>query len=173
MRGAHPVELMKRVESRLRAVLNLPDDACFISEDARNVYPPTMPDRAYIITSEGSTFNSDSDQSKILLIESAYIDVTCFNRLSMIDENSRALSLTSVYETNLYEMERRVISALVGWRLDIPERPPLEVASTMKVTRCGKPEFLSTADGAIGAAFMPVTFSVDVAIDICNSEYDV
>lgn len=173
MNGAHPAEILKRVESRLRTVLNIPDDACFISEDARNVYPPTMPDRAYIITSEGSSFNSGDDQFHELLIENQYIDVTCFNRLASIDENSRALSLTSMYEVNLFEMKRRALLALVGWRLDVPNKPDLEIASIMKATRCGKPEFLSTSDGAVAAAFLPITFTIGISIDLCNDEYNV
>lgn len=173
MRGAHPAEILKRVETRLRLALNLADGCCFVSEDARNVFPPTMPDRAYIITFEGSSFNSNADQTSAYIIESTYIAVTCFNRLSSIDESSRALSLTSVYETNLFEMKRRALAALIGWRLDLPGRDDLEIASTFRATRCGKPEFLSTSDGGIHAAFLPITFSIDISLDLCDMSYNV
>lgn len=171
--GARPDEILRRIEARLRSFLNLADQRCFVSEDPRNVFPPSMPDSAYIITAEGSSFNSDGDQTRDLIIETGYYNVTCFNRLSAIDESSRAASLTSVYETNLFEMKRRALLALVGWRFDTENLPPLEIASTMKATRCGRPEFLSTEDGGVHAAFLPITFSVSHSIDLCNSDYNV
>lgn len=171
MRGANPAEILKRFETRLRLSLRLPDDMVFVAEEARNVFPESMPDRAYIITSEGSTFNSDKDQFWQYLTETQYIDVTCFNRLAAIDESDRAHSLTSPYERNLFEMKRRVLRALVGWRLNLPDEQPLEIASLVKATRCGRPEFLSTPDGGIHAAFLPITFSVAYSIDVCNEDY--
>lgn len=173
MRSAHPVELLTRVKRRLETVLKIPDDYCFIAEDARDLFPPTMPDRAFIITFEGSSFNSDGDQTSALMIETCYFDVTCYNRLAALDENSRAVSLVSNYEVNLFEMKRRALVALVGWRFDVPEMENLEIASTTKATRCGKAEFLSTADGAVHAAFLPLTFSVALSLDLCSEEYNV
>lgn len=173
MRGANPAEILKRFETRLRLRLNVPDEMCFVADEARNVFPESMPDRAYIITSEGSRFNSDADQWRDYLIETQYIDVTCFNRLSAIDDSSRAYSLTSPYETNLFEMKRRVLAALVGWRLDVPDAAPLAIASTVKAHRCGKPEFLSTPDGGIFSAFLPITFNVAYSVDYCNEDYAV
>ena len=174
MRGLNPAEILRRFQTRLRTRLNVPDAACFVAEEARNVFPESMPDKAYIITSEGSSFNADVDQWREYLVETQYIDVTCFNRLSSIDESDRAHSLTSPYETNLFEMKRRVLAALVGWRLELPEDAVLPmIASTVKATRCGRPEFLSTPDGGIHAAFLPITFHVSYAVDYCNEDFNV
>ena len=173
-RGLNPAEILKRFETRLRLSLRCPDEMCFVAEEARNVFPASMPDRSYIITSEGSSFNADVDQWREYLVETQYIDVTCFNRLSSIDESDRAYSLTSPYETNLFEMKRRVLRALVGWRLNLPNDDVMpEISSTVKVNRCGRPEFLSTPDGGIHAAFLPITFHVSYAVDYCNEDFSV
>ncbi len=173
VRGAHPAEILVRFRDRLRLVLNVSDDRCFIAEDAKNIHPETMPDTAYIITSEGASYNADQNQFGGFLVKTQYIDVTCFNRLAAIDESSRAHSLVSPYEQNLFEMERRVLRALVGWRLDLPDRDPIEIASLVMANRSGRPEFLSTEDGSQHAAFLSLTFSVSFSVDICNEAYDV
>lgn len=172
MIGAHPAEVLRRFVVRLRTKLNVTEQACFIVDDPYSTPANAMPDKAYIVSNEGSSFNQENDQYYDLLIETAYIDVTCFNRLSAIDETLRANSLLSKHELNLFEMKRRVLSALVGWRLDLENEEDVAIASYVKVTRSGKASYLETDSGSHGA-FLPLTFSVSYSVDVCNKDYNV
>ncbi len=172
MTGAHPAEVLRRFIVRLRTKLNLSEQACFVVDDPYSTPANAMPDKAYIISSEGSSFNQENDQYYNLLIETTYVNVTCFNRLSAIDETLRADSLLSKQELNLFEMKRRVLLALVGWRLDLDDEEDIEITSYVKATRSGKASYLETDSGSHGA-FLPLTFSVSHSIDLCNKDYNV
>lgn len=172
LNGAHHAELLRRFVLRLRGALNLPSDSCFPVDEPRSVPAPSLPDKAYMVSFEGASFNSDGDQCRELLISNAYIDVTCFNRLRASDESSRRNSFISTFDTNLFEMQRRVMLALVGWRFELDGADDLQIASTVKATRSAKPMILEADSGVFGA-FLTTTFSVAVAIDLCNQDYNV
>lgn len=170
--GTHTAEVLRRFVERLKRRLNLLPDACFVAENPFNVSSIALPDKAYIVSFEGSNFN-DGEQSLIYLTETAYINVTCFNRLAAIDETRRADSLITKRDVNLFEMKRRALLALVGWRLELEgEEQDVDLASYVKVSRCGKPQYMQTDSGSHGA-FLPLTFSVSYAIDVCNGDYNV
>lgn len=170
--GAHCAELLRRFVLRLRSALNVPSDLCFPCDEPHSAPPASLPDKAYMVSFEGASFNAEGDQTRDLLISTAYVDVTCFNRLRASDESSRRNSFISVYDTNLFEMQRRVLLALVGWRLELGGSPELQIASTVKATRSAKPMILEADSGVFGA-FLSTTFSVAVAIDLCNQDYNV
>lgn len=170
--AAHPAEILQRFLIRLQTKLDVSDVACFVVDDPFSTPANAMPDKAYIVSFEGTSFNANDDQTFEYLVETAYINVTCFNRLSAIDETLRAGSFLSKNDVNLFEMKRRVLMALVGWRLDIDGMDDLEIASIVKASRCGKPLYMETDSGSHGA-FLPITFSVSYAIDVCNMEYNV
>lgn len=170
--GTHTAEILRRFVERLKSRLKLLPDACFVAENPFNVSSIALPDKAYIVSFEGSSFN-DGEQSLIFITETAYINVTCFNRLSAIDETRRADSLITKRDVNLFEMKRRALLALVGWRLELEgEEQDIDIASYVKVSRCGKPQYMQTDSGAFGV-FLPLTFSVAYALDLCNMDYNV
>lgn len=170
--GTHTAEVLRRFVARLKGKLKLNPAACFVAENPFNVSSIALPDRAYIVSFEGSSFN-DGEQSLIYLTETAYVNVTCFNRLAAIDETRRADSLITKRDVNLFEMKRRALLALVGWRLELEgEEQDIDLASYVKVSRCGKPQYMQTDSGSHGA-FLPLTFSVSYAIDVCNGDYNV
>ena len=169
--AAHPAEILRRFVQRLRNSLNVSYDVCFQVDDPHATPPSTMPDRAYLVSYEGASLNGDVDQVPEYLVETAYINVTCFNRVSAIDESSRANSFTTRHDVNLFEMKRRVMLALVNWRLELPGERDIEIASTVKATRSSKPEILQADSGSFGA-FLTLTFSVAYAIDLCDQDYN-
>ena len=169
--GTHTAEILRRFVVRLKTKLKLSPAACFVADSPYNVSALALPDRAYVVSFEGSSFN-DGEQSLIFLTETAYINVTCFNRLAAIDETRRADSLVTKRDVNLFEMKRRALLALVGWRLETDGEPNIDLASYVKVSRCGKPQYMQTDSGSHGA-FLPLTFSVSYAIDVCNGDYNV
>lgn len=170
--GSHPAEILQRFLIRIQTRLNVSDVACFVVDDPFSTPANAMPDKAYIVSFEGTSFNNSVDQTSDYLVETAYVNVTCFNRLSAIDETLRAGSLLSKNDVNLFEMKRRVLLALVNWRLNVEGMNDIEIASTVKATRCGKPQYMETDSGSHGA-FLPLTFSVSYAIDVCNGDYNV
>jgi hypothetical protein len=168
MRSASPTEILWRFVHRLRDKLTLTEEACFATDDPLNVYAATAPDIAYIVTYEGSSFNSDGDQHAQLLLETSYISVTLFNRLHSIDESGRSESLIARNTKNLFEMKRRVLGALVGWRLDIEGQDDIEICATTKATRCSKPELFAPREGGEFVAMMSLTFSTSYALNVCE-----
>ncbi len=171
--GTHTAEILRRFVERIKTGLNLNPAACFVAENPYNVSSLALPDRAYIVSFEGASFNDSGEQSLLFLTETAYINVTCFNRLAAIDETRRADSLITKRDVNLFEMQRRVLRVLVGWRLELEgKEQDIDLASYVKVSRCGKPQYMETDSGSHGA-FLPLTFSVSYAIDVCNDEYNV
>lgn len=170
--GAHPAEVRRRFLRRLRDFLNLDETTCFLVDDPYSIPVASVPDRAYVLHDDGAVFNSNADQDLDNIKETVYIGVTCFNRLSAIDESSRARSFVSQYETNLYEMARRVMRALVGWRLELDDVPDLMIASTVKVARASKPQILQADSGCFGA-FLTLSFSVSVGLNLCENTDDV
>ena len=133
-----------------------------------NVFAATAPDTAYIVTYEGSSFNSDGDQHNQLLLETTYINVTLFNRLHAIDESGRSESLIARNSKNLFEMKRRALGAIVGWRLDIEGQDDLEICETTKATRCSKPELYAPRTGGDFVAMMTLTFKTSYVINVCE-----
>lgn len=168
IRPATPTEILWRFTRRLRDKLNLSNDACFATDDPLNVFPATSPDIAYILSFEGSTFNADNDQHAQFLLETAYIGVTLFNRLHALDESGRSESLIARNSKNLFEMKRRALGALVGWRLEIDGEDDLEIASTTKVSRCSKAELFMPREGGEYVAMMSLTFNVSYSINVCE-----
>ena len=169
--GTHTAEILRRFVERLRTRLKLSDAACFVTHDPYATSSLALPDKAYIVSFDGASFN-DGEQSAAFLTESAYINVTCFNRLSAIDETRRADSLITKREINLFEMKRLALLHLVAWRLDIDGEPNIDIAAYVKAVRCSKPQYMQTDSGSHGA-FLTITFSVSYAIDVCNEEYKV
>ena len=168
--GTHPAEVLRRALVRLRAALNVDDDQCFLVDDLRAAPPASIPDKAWALSFEGGSFNGGVDQMPTFVTLDLYFNVTAFNRLTAVDESARANSFITRYELNLFEMQRRALLALVGWRLELDDAYPVQVTSTVKATRCGKPEILQTDSGAF-AAFLATTFAVGVALELCDDDY--
>lgn len=167
--GSRPDEILRRFVIRLRESLNVSDMACFIVDEPFSTPSSAMPDHAYLVSYEGASFNEIEDQFSGYLMASASVNVTCFNRLSAIDESLRADSLVTRRETNLFEMSSRVLRALVGWRLGIPNEPDIEIGAYVKAVRCSKPTYMQTDSGSHGM-FIQLTFSVKYRVNVCDGE---
>lgn len=152
----------------MRFKLDLTEEFCFATDDPLNAFVSTLPDKAYIVTFEGSTLNSDQDQNPLLLIENSFYGVTLMNRLHALDESGRSESLIERRPSNLFEMKRRALLALVGWRLDIDGEDDLEICSITKATRCSKPELYVPREGGNYVAMMSLTFNVSYVINACE-----
>lgn len=168
MRSATPTEILWRFTHRLRNKLDLTEETCFATDDPLNVFAGTAPDISYILTFEGSTFNSDQDQHGQFLIESSYIGVTLFNRLHSLDESGRSESFIARNSKNLFEMKRRVLGVFVGWRLEVDGEEDLEITSLVKVSRCSKPELFVPREGGDCVAMMSLTFIASYTINVCE-----
>ena len=165
---AYPDEILRRFVRRLRQRLRVSEAACFIAPGEYDIFAPSATDRAYIVSTTGASYNPDDDQWGRYLVETLYVNVTCFNRLHAFDESGRADSLVSRNGMNLLEMKRRVLNALINWDMRLPHEEDIEIASTVKASRSARPEFMKSNENGVYAGFLTVTFSVSYAIDICS-----
>ena len=152
----------------MRDRLDLTEDVCFATDDPLNAFVATLSDYAYLVTFEGSTLNSEMDQNPLLIIENSFYGVTFMNRLHSMDESGLTQSLIERNSTNLFEMKRKALRALVGWRLEIDGEDDLEITSTTKATRCSKPELYVPREGGNYVAMMSLTFNVSYVINACE-----
>ena len=160
MRNAGETEVLRRVVARLQSSLNLSSDRCFLTFDQRSVNPTTAPDSGVFAYFISSSFPE--------LEEDALIGVTAFNRSHSLDDSDRADSLIVDYDSNLLELKRRVLRALVGWNLANSADDALYIGSFVKAVRCGQPEVLAPKHGGAFFTFIDLIFSVRYYVDACS-----
>ncbi len=168
MRPASPIELTWRFVRRLRDKLNLTESTCFATDDVMSVNYASLGDAFYIVTDEGSTFNSQMDQNPLLLWETRFINVTACNRLYSNDESGIANSLVRKDSKNVYEMQRRVLKCLVGWRLGVDGEQDLEICSTVKASRSGRPTIIQAGENGFFIEQLATTFLFEVSLNTCE-----
>lgn len=167
MRNAGETEVLRRVVARLQSSLNLSSDRCFLTFDQRSVNPTTAPDSGVFAYFISSSF-PEIDQQPSYLAEDALIGVTAFNRSHSLDDSDRADSLIVDYDSNLLELKRRVLRALVGWNLANSADDALYIGSFVKAVRCGQPEVLAPKHGGAFFTFIDLIFSVRYYVDACS-----